>query len=129
MKLLLDTHAFIWWCSSPNKLSPLALKSIKDKSNDIFLSVASIWEMAIKVRLGKLSLGDDLELFCKQHCQGSHFQILPIQLEHASQVHQLPLHHEDPFDRMLISQAQKEDPILISCDQYFQAYDKLNLIW
>ena len=129
MKILLDTHAFLWWCNDSSKLSSLALKLIKDSSNDIFLSVASVWEMAIKIRLGKLKLPEELENFCKKHCDLSHFQILPVELQHASKVHTLPLHHKDPFDRMLISQAQTEDLILISYDQYFKQYENLNLMW
>ena len=85
--------------------------------------------MAIKIRLGKLTLPEELESFCKKQCDLSHFQILSVELQHASKVHTLPLHHKDPFDRMLISQAQTEDLILISCDQNFKQYDKLNLMW
>ena len=85
--------------------------------------------MAIKIRLGKLSLPDDLEKFCTDQCELNKFQILPVALSHASKVHQLPLHHNDPFDRLLISQAQTEDFILISCDQYFEKYENLNLMW
>ena len=75
MKILLDTHAFLWWCDDSSKLSSLALKLIKDSSNDIYLSVASVWEMAIKIRLGKLTLPEELEHFCKEQCDLSHFQI------------------------------------------------------
>ena len=129
MKILLDTHTFLWWCSSPDKLSPIALKLIKDKTNDIYLSVTSIWEMAIKIRLGKLTLTEPLEEFCKNNCNENNFQTLSIELQHAAKVHELPLHHKDPFDRMLISQAQTEDFTIISCDQYFKNYPNLNLIW
>ena len=121
MKLLLDTHTFIWWDSDPSKLTPQALALLQDPANVVLLSVVSAWEIQIKRQLGKLQLALPLaELIENQQKNG--MSILPVNLEHVLAVEKLPLHHKDPFDRLLISQAQSENATLVSRDTEFSLY-------
>lgn len=128
MKLLLDTHTFIWWDSQRARLSPDALILCQDKSNDLFLSMASIWEMQIKVQLGKLKFSLPLGDVIKDQQKANNIRLLPIELGHILQLEKLPLHHKDPFDRLLIAQAQVEDMTVISNDIWFMNYD-IKLKW
>jgi PIN domain nuclease of toxin-antitoxin system len=122
MKLLLDTQAFLWWDSDPDKLSPSALAACQSSSNVLLLSVASAWEMQIKLQLGKLKLALPLEAIIESQQQANHLEILPVTLSHVFALKDLPAHHKDPFDRLLIAQAKVEDATLVSSDTVFESY-------
>jgi PIN domain nuclease of toxin-antitoxin system len=121
MKLLLDTHAFIWWDSDPVQLSAPALAALRDPANEVWLSVASVWEMVIKAQLGKLTLRLPLADIVRQQ-QANGLRILPMTLEHALGVERLPAIHKDPFDRMLIAQTNVEGAELVSADPVVRQY-------
>jgi PIN domain nuclease of toxin-antitoxin system len=122
MRHLLDTHAFIWFVLNDSHLSATATSLINDPANDIFISPATYWEMAIKVRLGKLDLHASYDDFMQRGVVGNDFEILPIYPRHTSVLTALPLHHRDPFDRLLIAQATVEAIPIISGDAIFDAY-------
>jgi PIN domain nuclease of toxin-antitoxin system len=128
MRLLLDTHAFIWWDSEPTKLSPEALELSQNQDNVLVLSVASIWEIQIKLQLGKLKLKLPLRELIANQRQTNKIEILPVTLEHVLALEHLPDYHKDPFDRLLISQANVEDIVLLSSDPLIAKYD-VNLRW
>jgi PIN domain nuclease of toxin-antitoxin system len=121
MRLLLDTHAFIWWDGEPSRLSPRVAALCKDPANTLVFSVASAWEMQIKIQLGKLSLRLPLQDIVREQ-QADGIDILPITLAHAYELQHLPRHHGDPFDRLLIAQARVEGLTLISHDHVFSSY-------
>ncbi|MBL0346880.1 type II toxin-antitoxin system VapC family toxin [Candidatus Villigracilis affinis] len=121
MKLLLDTHTFLWWDSEPEKLSRRALELCQNPENTLVLSVASIWEMQIKIQLGKLQIKIPLEEMISQQ-QKNGIEILPVEASHIFAVESLPNHHKDPFDRLIIAQAIVEDAILISADPLISQY-------
>ncbi len=121
-RLLLDTHAFLWWISDDPRLSRPAREAIADGRNAVFLSAASAWEMAIKSGLGRLRLPEDLEAFLAEQLRANGFKPLPVTLSHALAVRQLPDHHKDPFDRMLVAQAIREDLTLVSGDAEIARY-------
>ncbi|MDQ3013808.1 MAG: type II toxin-antitoxin system VapC family toxin, partial [Acidobacteriota bacterium] len=108
MKLLLDTHTFIWWDSQPHKLSATVSAHLQSPLNIILLSVASIWEMQIKHQLGKLPLRLPLADIIKGQQQSNGIVLLPVLAEHVLALDQLPSHHKDPFDRLLLAQANSE---------------------
>ena len=122
MRLLLDTHVFIWWADQQESLSATALSALKDEANELLLSVASVWEMQIKVQLGKLKLSRSLRELVESQVETNDLQILPIELAHVLVLDALPFHHKDPFDRMLIAQSIQEDVTLVSADPEFSAY-------
>ena len=128
MKLLLDTHAFIWWDSDLARLSPRALSLCQNPENHLLLSVASVWEMQIKLQLGKLRLGLPLATIIDGQRETNGVEILPIELEHVLALEALPAHHKDPFDRLLIAQAKVEGVVLVSGDSIFSQYP-VNLAW
>ncbi|NCO74372.1 MAG: type II toxin-antitoxin system VapC family toxin [Cyanobacteria bacterium] len=128
MKLLLDTHTFIWWDSSPNNLSSTAMELLINPNNLKILSVATIWEMQIKSSLGKLNLKLSLDEIIKSQIKENNFQLLPIFNNHVLYLDNLPLYHKDPFDRILIAQANCENATLISKDSIFNQYS-VNLKW
>lgn len=105
MRLLLDTHTFLWFLADDPQLSPAARRLIEDGTNEILLSMASLWEIAIKVSLGKLTLGGAFATFIPDQLTLNAFGLLPIELAHVTAVAALPFHHRDPFDRLLIAQA------------------------
>ncbi len=109
MKLLLDTHTFLWFWWDDARLSEAAKNVICDPDNRKLISIASCWEAAIKVSLKKLDLGGPFRGFLHDHMVRNHFELLPIMNEHTEEVVDLPFHHKDPFDRMLIAQAFYED--------------------
>lgn len=109
MRVLLDTHSFLWFVEGSPRLSARARSTIEDVGNDRYLSVAGVWEIAIKVRLGKLSITAPLQDCLLEHLDRSITNLLGITLLHATRVADLPLHHRDPFDRLLIAQAIVED--------------------
>jgi PIN domain nuclease of toxin-antitoxin system len=121
MKLLLDTHAFIWFVENDTNL-PIKLRNqIEDTENEILISIASLWEMAIKTSLGKLEMASDIpSLINKIEANG--FSMLPILPEHTVCVASLPFHHRDPFDRMLIAQTIIEKIKIITKDPVFDDY-------
>ncbi|MGB7685180.1 MAG: type II toxin-antitoxin system VapC family toxin [Solirubrobacterales bacterium] len=118
MRLLLDTDALIWALSWPDRLSKAAAGAIRDPENDVFVSITSPWEIAIKKALGKLRAPDDLE----SQLHGKRITLLPITLRHARAIESLPHHHGDPFDRMLIAQAQIEGLTIVTSDRQMQLY-------
>ncbi len=121
MRLLLDTHALIWHRNGSDSLSKTARNIISDNSNQLFISIATVWEMSIKVGLGKLKLARPIaELLEIYYDAGT--EILAITPEHAIAVGNLPLYHRDPFDRMLIAQAQEENLTIITHDEIFADY-------
>ena len=122
MRLLLDTHIFIWWADQPERLSPAALSAIEDEANELLLSVASVWEMQIKIQLGKLKLSLPLKELIKSQQETNELTLLPVALTHVLALDALPLHHKDPFDRLLIAQSTEEDLTLVSADSQFSAY-------
>ena len=121
MRLLIDTHIFCWWFYEPEKLSREALL-LMNEAEETFVSSASMWEVAIKVRLGKMN-ADPKELFDQIEANG--FQELPVWSRHALLVAALPLHHTDPFDRLLIAQAMSEPLHLLTADPQFKQYSVL----
>jgi len=114
MNLLLDSHAFVWMHEEPHKLSIKVAYEILNPSNKIFLSVASVWELQIKIKLSKFSFSDTLENVIEKERRANNLQILPVQLAHALYLENLPPYHKDPFDRLLILQAIVENIILVS---------------
>jgi len=127
MRVLLDTHVLLWYLSSDPKLSEKAKDIIADKSNNCYFSLASLWEIVIKLDLNKLRLPMPFEKFI-DHLTSKDFQILPIQLADLKVLQGLPAYHRDPFDRILIAQAIQENIPVISADQYFNAY-AIPIIW
>ncbi|MFN3761830.1 MAG: type II toxin-antitoxin system VapC family toxin [Anaerolineae bacterium] len=128
MKLLLDTHAFIWWDSDPARLPPQVLALCRDRQNVLLLSVVSVWEMQIKIQLGKLRLTLPLAEIIEAQRQMNNVEILPIALEHVLALENLPAHHKDPFDRLLIAQAIVEEATLVSADPNIARYD-VPVVW
>ncbi len=128
MKLLLDTHVFIWSVLEPEKLSSQIVMLISSDDNDLFLSTASIWEMQIKIGIGKLHFDNLLSEIVAQQREINELKILPIKLKHIWQLNNLPLHHKDPFDRMIISQAITENLPILTIDNIFNQYP-INTIW
>lgn len=127
MKLLLDTHTFIWWDSSPQQLSSTARQALEDPNNEILISTISLWEIAIKHQLGKLTLQRTLdEIVADQLSQG--LQSLSFDTPHVLQISHLPDHHKDPFDRALIAQALVEGATLVTKDSTISAY-QVPLLW
>jgi PIN domain nuclease of toxin-antitoxin system len=117
-RLLVDTHALLWWLTDDPGLSEKAREALADPANDVLVSTASVWEIAIKRVLGKLSAPDDLP----DHIVAQGFSWLPVGAEHAWQVRDLPPHHRDPFDRLLVAQALSERLPIVSADARFGAY-------
>jgi PIN domain nuclease of toxin-antitoxin system len=128
MKLLLDTHAFLWWAAAPDKLSERVLLACQDRDNKLILSVASVWEMQIKLQLGKLKLQPSLNILVEAQQRANDLQILPIELGHVLALSDLPPHHKDPFDRILVAQALAEDAYLVSADEALARYPA-SLFW
>ena len=128
MNLLLDSHAFVWMHEEPHKLSVNVALEILNPANRIFLSVVTVWELQIKIALKKFSFSDSLENVILREQQTNKVQILPVYLSHALYLENLPLHHKDPFDRLLISQAIVENMILVTADSEFAKY-QANLLW
>jgi len=128
MKVLLDTHVFIWLDTQPEKLSRTAMEICLDTDNQLYLSLASMWEMQIKVQLGKLKLKIPLAEMLNVQQQANGLNILNIALNHVYQLQVLPFHHNDPFDRLIIAQSVLENMTLISIDEKFKAYN-VPLLW
>ncbi len=128
MKILLDTHAFLWWIGNDGRLSDVARAAISDVGNEVYFSAVSAWEMAIKTRSGKLSIHSELMGFLTKHLGRNAFAVMPISLTHALQITKLPPLHRDPFDRMLVAQAQVEKARLVSKDPEIAKY-AVDICW
>jgi PIN domain nuclease of toxin-antitoxin system len=128
VRLLLDTHAFLWWVTDDDRLSERATDLIADGSNEVFLSAASVWEMAIKVGLGRLRLPDDVWSFTPAQLERNAFQALPVHVSHAVALIAFPELHRDPFDRMLVAQAVTEGLTVVSGDPEISRYS-VSVAW
>ncbi len=128
MRLLLDTHSFLWFIAGDEQLSAVAREIIADMDNEVLLSVASLWEIAIKVSLGKLTLGKPFEELIPEQLVLNNIDVLPIGLDDLSLVATLPLHHRDPFDRLIIAQAITGELPIVGKDSAFTQYP-VDLIW
>ena len=122
MRILLDTHAFLWTAIESSQLSQRAKDLFLNSQTELYLSAASIWEMAIKSSLGKLIFDKPIESYVLDLLQKNAIQLLNIEFRHVIRVATLPFHHRDPFDRLLISQALEEKIALLSCDTIFDTY-------
>ena len=121
MKLLLDTHTFLWFLDDSPQLSQKG-KALLEADNELLLSIASLWEIAIKLRLGKLTVAVPIEVLMTQQLTQNDIELLPITVAPLIVVSTLPLHHRDPFDRLLIAQAMVEQMPIVSADPAFDAY-------
>ena len=128
MKLLLDTHAFMWWDSAPNQIPSATLDRLKEPENEVWVSLVSLWEIQIKTQLGKLTLSADLATIVEQQQTENGIQLLTIDLPHILELDKLPYHHKDPFDRLLIAQSRVESCSIVSRDAAFSNYD-CRVLW
>lgn len=128
MKVLVDTHVFIWWTSDPHKLSHGIYNLLTDANKEAILSIVSIWEMQIKLSLGKLRLETALPKIVADEIKHNLFKLLPINLAHIYALSDMPNHHKDPFDRLLIAQAKSEELAIISIDEKFDSYE-IEKLW
>ena len=122
MRALLDTHAFLWWMTESGRLSETAHRTIADETNDILVSAASAWEIATKVRIGRLPGGEAVAVDVAGHIAGQGFEQVAINVADAERAGRLPGPHRDPFDRMLIAQALARDVAIVSVDVVFDRY-------
>lgn len=127
MNLLLDTHAFLWFIAGNSSLSRKARAAIEDENNRILLSVASLWEIAIKISLNKIKLSEAFELLIPDQLTVNGIELPDISVEHVALVATMPFHHRDPFDRLIAAQARVEDLTLISTDEVFDNYEVIRL--
>lgn len=128
MRVLLDTHIFLWMISDPGKLSRLVKNILESKENEIFLSAVSGWEIAIKYQIGKLRLAENPDVYIPRKAEENSLELLSIEMNHAVNVSNLPDIHNDPFDRLLISQSQLENLPLITNDEKIKRYS-IDTIW
>ena len=118
-RFLLDSQVVLWWLDGADRLADRALDAISQTDVDVLVSVASVWELTIKASSGKLKIDGDL----RQHLKEQWFQELPVTGDHAAEVGNLPLHHSDPFDRLLVAQARCEDLTIVTADRTLSEYD------
>jgi PIN domain nuclease of toxin-antitoxin system len=128
MRLLLDSHVFLWAIQSPEELSETALAALQDTSNDLYVSLATLWELQIKSDLGKLTLVKLLPQMISEEVEAGRMSVLPITPDHIYALSSLPHHHRDPFDRLLIAQAQVEGATLVTKDHLIALY-ALATLW
>lgn len=128
MRALLDTHVFLWWITNNPQLPQDVRSIIADGNNELFFSAASCWEIAIKAHLGKIILPQKPDIFISDQLATNSIQTLPIQASHALHVFNLPYRHRDPFDRMIVAQAQMEKLPIITSDALIAKY-KVRVIW
>lgn len=128
MKLLLDTHCFIWLTTQPTRLSKPARAAILDTGTDLYLSIASLWEMQIKMGLGKLQLAFPLAQALRREAESNALRLLPVEPEHVYAIEKLPDAHSDPFDRMLAAQSVIEQMPLVSADPQLARYP-VKIVW
>jgi PIN domain nuclease of toxin-antitoxin system len=122
LRLLLDTHSFLWFVLNDPQLSAAARTAISDPANDVLVSPATYWEIAIKVSTRKYALSGPYEDFIQHAIDDNDFEVLPVEVRHTARVATLPFHHKDPFDRLLIAQARVDDLTLVSNEALFDAY-------
>ena len=128
MRVLLDTHTFLWWITDDSQLSTTARQVMENTDNTLYLSAASGWEIAIKARLGKLRLPDDVRGYVSEQISINAIQVLPIEMSHALQVYTLPDHHRDPFDRILVAQSLVEQLPILTIDPLIAQYP-VGTVW
>lgn len=128
MKLLIDTQCWLWWFAEPDRLQEATIAQIVDETNELWFSVASVWEMGIKVGLGKLPLPEPIDRYLASRMKQLGARSLEIRADHALQAGGLPLYHRDPFDRMLIAQAQVEGMTIVTSDKMFDRYE-VEVLW
>lgn len=128
MRVLLDTHAFVWWITDDERLTSFARETIGASSGQVFVSAASIWEMVTKSRLGRLRVAERIDRFVSTHLEANAFQPLSITIRHALELAALPDIHRDPFDRILVAQARAEEMPLVTGDRAVRAYP-VTTIW
>ena len=128
MRILLDTQCWLWMHAHPERFNPEALAAVQGERNQLFLSAASAWEIAVKYTLGKLPLPVPPQEYVPSRLQRADTQALPVTHDHALRVATLPFHHRDPFDRLLIAQCQIERLALLTADRQFEPYD-LETVW
>ena len=128
MEFLLDTHSFLWFLQGNENLSVIAREKIENEANKLYLSIASIWEITIKLNLGKLKLDVSLEDL-KHEIYKNDIELLAIDFEHIIRLNQLENHHRDPFDRIIISQCIFENLTILSKDNNFLLYREVKVIW
>jgi PIN domain nuclease of toxin-antitoxin system len=128
MRLLLDTHTFLWWINNDPLLTDSARVAIANERNECFLSLASCWKMAIKTSIGKLRLTRSVDRFITEELTANNFQMLTIDFRHVAKIATLPFHHRDPFDRLLVAQALVEKMAIISADAVLSEYG-VKRIW
>jgi PIN domain nuclease of toxin-antitoxin system len=122
MRLLLDTHTFLWFLEDSAQLSSMAKALIEDGGNDVYISIGSLWEMAIKISLGKLSVSQPFEIFIPEQLTANDMTLLPIAVEHTVALITLPFHYRDPFGRLLIAQSLVTSMPIVGADTAFDAY-------
>lgn len=128
MRLLLDTHTFIWLDASPDQLSDEAQHILHNPHNDLLLSIVSVWEVQIKAQLGRLELRENLGTIIQEQQESNGIELLPITISHVLALSELPFHHGDPFDRLLISQARVDSLVLVTKDENISKYP-VDLLW
>lgn len=128
MRVILDTHAFLWWITDDSRLPASAREVIAGAGNDLFLSAASGWEIAIKARLGRLEVAGDLTRLIPEHMTRNAIQSLPVSMSHALSVQDLPDIHRDPFDRILVAQGLLEQMPILTQDENIAKYE-VQVIW
>jgi PIN domain nuclease of toxin-antitoxin system len=128
MKLLLDTHSLLWFLDGDAALSPIAREVIEDTENELFLSVASLWELAIKISVGKLALGRPFGELIPEQLAAMGIVVVDVSLQHLTRVIELPWHHRDPFDRLIVAQALVDDLPVVGRDAALDAYG-IQRIW
>ncbi len=128
MRLLLDTHVLLWFLREPERLPPSVLREIESPDNEPLVSVCSLWEIVIKISLNKLTLPGSYEELFPKSIEDCGLTSLAIESQHLSQLRQLPWHHRDPFDRMLVAQASADKVPLVSSDLRLRRYD-VSILW
>lgn len=128
MRVLLDTHVVLWWVEGDRALSAKARAAIANRENECLISLVSAWELAIKVKLGKLKLALPVQRYLVEHAAANGFQVLDIRLAHIGRIETLAAHHGDPFDRLLIAQALEEKLSIVTADPVFRKYG-VKRIW
>ncbi|MEW5762516.1 MAG: type II toxin-antitoxin system VapC family toxin [Bacillota bacterium] len=128
MRVLLDTHVFLWWITDDERLSPRAREVMVEGRNTLVLSAASGWEMAVKAQLGRLSVAGDFASFLSEQLALNGIDTLPVTMAHALHVFELPAHHRDPFDRLLVAQALLEGMPIVTADPEIARYP-VEVIW
>jgi len=128
VNILLDTHPLLWFVAGDSKLSNTAREAIESPDNTSLVSVASLWEMGIKISLGKLDIGMPFDEFVRDEITGNGIDLLGISATRLARIIKMPFHHRDPFDRLLVAQAEEEGIPIVGCDHAFAAYGT-TLIW